>query len=204
MAYIKKIQISGTTYDIRDNEALHDASAFDTKGSAATAEANAKAYTDDLIKFVNTVSQKASSAMTSAQNAERNAGKTQGELDQLETYVGTFTHDTAKSVVEYIDAKTANIASELDAKVPTSRTINSKALTANVTLSASDVGADASGSASSALANAKTYADTGDSTTLSSAKSYTDTSIANMELITIADIDTICGASIVAASEVTY
>lgn len=91
MAYIKKIQISGTTYDIRDNEALHDASAFDTKGSA-----------------------------------------------------------------------------------------------------------------SSALANAKTYADTGDSTTLSSAKSYTDTSIANMELITIADIDTICGASIVAASEVTY
>ena len=36
---------------------------------------------------------------------------------------------------------TTNLQSTLDAKVPTSRTINNKALTANVTLSASDVGA---------------------------------------------------------------
>lgn len=36
---------------------------------------------------------------------------------------------------------TTNLQSTLDAKVPTSRTINSKPLTANVTLSASDVGA---------------------------------------------------------------
>ena len=52
MAYIKKIQISGTTYDIRDNEALHDASAFDTKGSASSALTQAKAYTDSKITAV--------------------------------------------------------------------------------------------------------------------------------------------------------
>lgn len=33
---------------------------------------------------------------------------------------------------------------------------------------------------------------------------YTKTEIDSLELITIADIDTICGASIVAASEVTF
>ena len=38
--------------------------------------------------------------------------KVQGEVDALETYVGTFTHATAKSVVEYVDAKTAGIATD--------------------------------------------------------------------------------------------
>ena len=42
---------------------------------------------------------------------------------------------------------------------PTSRTVNGKALSDDITLSASDVGADASGSASSALSSAKTYTD---------------------------------------------
>lgn len=34
----------------------------------------------------------------------------QADVNALETYVGTFTHDTAKSVVEYINAKTDGIA----------------------------------------------------------------------------------------------
>ena len=59
-----------------------------------------------------------------------------------------------------------NLQSSLEGKAPTSRTINGKALTANITLSASDVGA------------------------------YTKTEIDNLELITIEDIDTICGATI--------
>lgn len=42
--------------------------------------------------------------------AQAAADKAQGEVDALETYVGTFTHDTAKSVVEYINAKTDGIA----------------------------------------------------------------------------------------------
>lgn len=59
-------------------------------------------------------------------------------------------------------ALSANIslsASDVGA-VPTSRTVNGKALSANITLSAADVGADASGAANTALTNAKSYTDT--------------------------------------------
>ena len=49
---------------------------------------------------------------------------------------------------------------DLNAKVPTSRTVNGKALSGNITLSASDVGADAAGSANTALTNSKSYTDT--------------------------------------------
>lgn len=35
-----------------------------------------------------------------------------GKVDELSDYVGTFTHETAKTVVEYVDAKTSGIASE--------------------------------------------------------------------------------------------
>ena len=45
----------------------------------------------------------------------------------------------------------SEVDSELSNYVPTTRTINSKALSSNVTLSASDVGADAAGTASSAV-----------------------------------------------------
>lgn len=52
------------------------------------------------------------------------------------------------------------INSALSGKVPTTRTVNGKKLSANITLSASDVGADASGSANSALTSANEYTDT--------------------------------------------
>ncbi len=52
------------------------------------------------------------------------------------------------------------LQSALAAKVPTTRTINGKALSTDITLSASDIGADASGSANTALASAKAYTDT--------------------------------------------
>ena len=68
---------------------------YDAAGSAATAESNAKSYTDAEVVKVNA-----------------SIATTQGEVDALETYVGTFTHATAKSVVEYVDAKTAGIATE--------------------------------------------------------------------------------------------
>lgn len=47
-----------------------------------------------------------------------------------------------------------------DNKVPTSRKVNGKALSSDITLSAGDVGADASGSAAGALTSAKAYTDT--------------------------------------------
>lgn len=49
---------------------------------------------------------------------------------------------------------------ELNTKVPTTRKVNGKALSADITLSANDIGADTSGSANTALTNAKSYADT--------------------------------------------
>lgn len=50
------------------------------------------------------------------------------------------------------------VNSALSGKVPTSRTINGKALTGNISLSASDVGADASGTASSVVSTHNTSA----------------------------------------------
>ena len=50
-----------------------------------------------------------------------------------------------------------SLQSALDAKVSVGRTVNGKPLSSDITLSATDVGADASGSASSALEEAKSY-----------------------------------------------
>ena len=101
---------------------------YDAAGAANTALTNAKAYTDEQIVAVNTTvagvkttaekgvsdaaaaAGAAAAAQTAADNAQAAADAAQGEVDALETYVGTFTHDTAKSVVEYINAKTDGIA----------------------------------------------------------------------------------------------
>lgn len=53
----------------------------------------------------------------------------------------------------------AHIISRIQGFVPKTRTINNIPLTEDVTLTASDVGADASGSAASALSNAEAYTD---------------------------------------------
>lgn len=71
----------------------------------------------------------------------------------------------------------ANILALADTKVPNSRAINGKILTSDISLTASDVDA------------------------------YTKTEIDNLELITVDDIDTICGATIEVANlsnEVTF
>lgn len=59
----------------------------------------------------------------------------------------------------YLDGVTSAIQTQLNAKVPTSRTINGKALTGNITLTASDVGIDPDNISESVLAEAKTYTD---------------------------------------------
>ena len=85
-----------------------------TEGSVAKAVADAKSALEGEISAVE----------GKADAAQGAADKAQGEVDALETYVGTFTHATAKSVVEYVDAKTAGIATdaalaELQGKVTT-------------------------------------------------------------------------------------
>jgi phage-related tail fiber protein len=73
----------------------------------------------------------------------------------------------------HIASEITDLQPLLNEKVSITTTINGKELGNNITLVASDVNA------------------------------YSKTEIDNMELITVADIDTICGANIYAASEVT-
>lgn len=86
------------------------ASNYDAAGAAATAEANAKAYADGKDAAIQAAQKAADDAAAAAGVADGKAVAAQGEVDALEAYVGTFTHDTAKSVVEYINAKTDGIA----------------------------------------------------------------------------------------------
>lgn len=83
---------------------------------------------------------------------------TETEIDNMVTTLESSISGKANTSHTHTIANVTSLQASLDAKVPTSRTVNGKALTTNITLSASDVGADASGSASAALASAKSYA----------------------------------------------
>lgn len=87
---------------------------YDATGAANTALESAKTYTDTEVAKANAA---AAAAQTAADNAASAAATADGkavaaqtDVDNLEAYVGTFTHDTAKTVVEYINAKTDGIA----------------------------------------------------------------------------------------------
>ena len=83
---------------------------YDAAGSANTALESAKAYADGKDTAIQAAQKAADDAAAAAGVADGKAVAAQGEVDALETYVGTFTHDTAKTVVEYIYAKTDGIA----------------------------------------------------------------------------------------------
>lgn len=86
------------------------ASNYDAVGAANTALESAKAYADGKDTAIQAAQKAADDAAAAAGVADGKAVQAQSEVDALETYVGTFTHDTAKSVVEYINAKTDGIA----------------------------------------------------------------------------------------------
>ena len=103
----------------------------------------------------------------------------QPSFNDLEEYIKSLSDLGITATVtelNYVDGVTSNIQTQLNNKVPTSRTVNGKALSANITLSASDVSA------------------------------YSKTEINNMAFITVDDIDAICGTTIqvATASEVTF
>ena len=83
---------------------------YDAAGAAATALADAKTYADGKDSAIQAAQKAGDDAAVIANRAEGKADTAQGEVDALEAYVGTFTHDTAKTVVEYINAKTDGIA----------------------------------------------------------------------------------------------
>lgn len=93
-----------------------------------------------------------------------------------------------------VKAEADRLQGEIDQKVPASRTVNGHALTANVNLTAADVGADASGSAAAALQNAKSYADKkivdlvgGAPETLDTLKEVSDALEANADVVEALD-----------------
>lgn len=73
------------------------------------------------------------------------------------------TMDTLGEIADAIEAS-EDVLEALDlaisGKVPTTRQVNGKALSTDVTLTAGDVGADAEGAANSALEDAKEYTET--------------------------------------------
>ena len=83
-----------------------------------------------------------------------NGGTTEG------TSQFTFNGSAAKTVNITAASVGAAASSHTHSNyVPTTRTVNGKALSTNITLTAADVNADAEGSADAALASAKSYAD---------------------------------------------
>ena len=109
---IKKFLADADTAALNAAKAYSDSkdSQFDVAGAAATALSDAKAYADGKDAAIQAAQKAADDAAAAAGVADGKAVAAQGEVDALEAYVGTFTHDTAKSVVEYINAKTDGIA----------------------------------------------------------------------------------------------
>lgn len=94
---------------------------YDAAGSAATAKTQAvqeaKGYTDGEITKVNTtvaaVKKTADKGVADAAAAKAAADKAQGEVDALETLVGTLPEDAGvTTVVAYVDKKTESMASD--------------------------------------------------------------------------------------------
>lgn len=81
---------------------------------------------------------------------EGTAADAKAVKDYVDNSISEHTHD-----VENIDG----LQTSLDEKVSITRTVNGKSLASDILLSASDVGADSSGSATNALNNAKEYTD---------------------------------------------
>lgn len=80
-------------------------------------------------------------------------------MDGVTSNVQAQLDDKAPLVHTHVISDVTNLQSSLNEKVSVTTTVNGKALSANITLSASDVGADVSGSANTALSSAKTYTD---------------------------------------------
>lgn len=83
---------------------------YDSAGSAATAEANAKKYTNDEISKVNTAVEKAQTqadkGVADAATADGKATKAQSDVDALKTYVGTIPEGySEEDVIAFINKK---------------------------------------------------------------------------------------------------
>lgn len=105
--------------------------------STSTTTAATPSSVKSAYDLANTAKTNAATAQTRADSAYTLA---ESKVDSLSDLGITAT----ATELNYVDGVTSNIQTQLDAKVPASRTVNGKALSSNITLSASDVGAAAS------------------------------------------------------------
>lgn len=148
-----------TVYDTNNKPTAADVGA-DPSGSASTALSNAKSYTDQKIAAIptpdvsgqigthnssttahNDIRTAVSTAQSTANTAKTNAATAQSTADTAKTNAAT-----AQSTADNHIANKSNphgVTTGQIGAVPTSRTVNGKALSGNITLSASDVGAAA-------------------------------------------------------------
>lgn len=127
------------------------ASNYDAAGAADAAEEIAKSYADSLASNYDAAGA-ANTALTNAKAYADSLAKNYDDAGAAE--------DALTSAKAYTDTKVKEVNDKLPGYVPTTRTVNNKALSSNITLGYSDVGADAAGAAASALTSAKSYTDT--------------------------------------------
>lgn len=111
-----------------------------TRGLYDTTRTTIISVTDSSSTFYGNITGSSVSCSGNAATATTLTGLTAtiAELNKMDGVTATTTE------LNYIDGVTSNIQTQLNGKVPTSRTINGKALSSNITLSAADVGALAS------------------------------------------------------------
>ena len=103
----------------------------------------------------------------------KNKIKEHSDIQASDTVSGHVKVDTELSDTSTNPVQNKAVKNALDSKVPITRTVNGKALSSNISLSASDVGADPSGSSNSALSSAKSYTDAQVSTVNNTLTSHT-------------------------------
>ena len=132
------------------------------------------------------------------------------DVNELQSTLNTLSQNiSTKSDTEHTHeiSDITNLQTSLDGKVSASRTINGKVLSEDIILSATDIGADVSGSADTALGESKaytdekvatinssisnsatetkSYADVGDTLTLEASNTYTDNAVAQKSQVQI-------------------
>ena len=112
---IKGVISAGDAAALKDAKDYADGLAvnYDAAGAANTALESAKAYADGKDAAIAEAKKAGTDAAAAAGVADGKAVAAQTDVDNLEAYVGTFTaSEGVDTVVKYIDAKTANIASD--------------------------------------------------------------------------------------------
>lgn len=126
-------------------------STYETKTDASAKLAEAKGYTD-----TKTSGLASTSSVSSSISTHNTSSTAHNDIRTSISNLTTTVNGKADSVHEHDIDDVDGLSAELAAKVPTSRTINNKALTGNISLTATDVGAATIANVNTAVSNHNT------------------------------------------------